>query len=241
MDAYLIHALGDGPESFERFAGLIRHDFERVRVLTLPGHAGRPPLAEMSLDTVAEDVYSEIAADRAVSVLLVGNSLGGVLATLLVARDRIRAAIVNIEGNLTPADAFLSRHLADGRPDTFARVVAELRSSPRATVRRYAERLNVIDRGAAASLARDLVAVSQANVIGEMYVNLSVPRLYIAGSTSLSDPTRSFLESRGERLEVVAGAGHATMEDAPEVVADLVRTFAGTIGKSPTTKRSRRG
>jgi pimeloyl-ACP methyl ester carboxylesterase len=78
-----------------------------VLVLTLPGHAGGPPLApELSDETLVDQVEQLIEAAGITDAHIVGNSLGGYVALQLAARDRARSVVA-----LAPAGGW-----ADGDP-----------------------------------------------------------------------------------------------------------------------------
>jgi pimeloyl-ACP methyl ester carboxylesterase len=77
-----------------------RHD---VLALTLPGHAGGPPLpAGLDGDTVADLVEAAMDDAGMPTAHLVGNSLGGYLALQLAARGRARSVVA-----LAPAGGWL--------------------------------------------------------------------------------------------------------------------------------------
>ena len=81
-----------------------RHD---VVALTLPGHAGGPPLApELTDDTLVDQVEELIDAAGIHDAHIVGNSLGGFVALRLAARGRARSVVA-----LAPAGGW-----ADGDP-----------------------------------------------------------------------------------------------------------------------------
>ena len=68
-----------------------RHD---VLALTLPGHAGGPPLpTELTVDTLADAVLETMDDAALETAHLVGNSLGGFVALQLAARGRARSVV----------------------------------------------------------------------------------------------------------------------------------------------------
>jgi pimeloyl-ACP methyl ester carboxylesterase len=78
-----------------------------VLALTLPGHAGGPPLApELTDDTLVDQVERSIDAAGIRDAHVVGNSLGGYIALRLAARGRARSVVA-----LAPAGGW-----ADGDP-----------------------------------------------------------------------------------------------------------------------------
>ena len=86
-----------------------------VLALTLPGHAGGPPLApELTTDALVDQVERSIDAAGMRDAHVVGNSLGGYVALRLAARGRARSVVA-----LAPAGGW-----ADGDP--WPRRLAEL-------------------------------------------------------------------------------------------------------------------
>jgi pimeloyl-ACP methyl ester carboxylesterase len=76
---------------------LVRPTLERrheVVALTLPGHAGGPPLPESLDDTVMADAVEAAMNGAGIEeATLVGNSLGGFVALQLAARGRARSVV----------------------------------------------------------------------------------------------------------------------------------------------------
>lgn len=83
-----------------------RHD---VLALTLPGHAGGPPLpAQLTDDTLVEGVEAALDEAGIATAHLVGNSLGGYLALRLAARGRARSVVA-----LAPAGGWAADDTSD--------------------------------------------------------------------------------------------------------------------------------
>ncbi len=82
-----------------------------VDLLGFGEHAGADP--PLSLHAQVEHVVSELDRHGIARAVLVGHSIGGAVAMLLAAGHPGRvAAVVNVEGNFTLADAFWSSKLA---------------------------------------------------------------------------------------------------------------------------------
>jgi len=101
-----LHGFADTWRSWELvLAALERH--HDVLALTLPGHAGGPPLrSSLTDDTLVEQVEACIRDAGMADVHIVGNSLGGYLALRLAARGRARSVVA-----LAPAGGWV-----DGDP-----------------------------------------------------------------------------------------------------------------------------
>ncbi len=81
----LVHGWGMNARVFDTLAGLLADDFE-VRALNLPGHGGREPLANNTLQSWADDLAQQLPD----GATLLGWSLGGQVA--------LRAALDHPEG-----------------------------------------------------------------------------------------------------------------------------------------------
>jgi pimeloyl-ACP methyl ester carboxylesterase len=101
-----LHGFADTWRTWELvLPALERH--HDVLALTLPGHAGGPPLGpELTDDTLVNQVEQSIAAAGMPGAHIVGNSLGGYVALRLAARGRARSVVA-----LAPAGGW-----ADGDP-----------------------------------------------------------------------------------------------------------------------------
>ncbi len=88
-----LHGFSDTWRSWELVLPALerRHD---VLALTLPGHAGGPPLAsELTADALVDQVERSIDAAGVRDAHIVGNSLGGYVALRLAARGRARSVV----------------------------------------------------------------------------------------------------------------------------------------------------
>jgi pimeloyl-ACP methyl ester carboxylesterase len=89
----LLHGIGDSWHTWERVLPALerRHD---VLALTLPGHAGGPPLGDAaSAGGMAAHVEEEMHDAGMGRAHLVGNSMGGYLALVLASRGRAESVV----------------------------------------------------------------------------------------------------------------------------------------------------
>ena len=88
-----LHGFTDTWRSWELVIPALEHRHD-VLAVTLPGHAGGPPLApELTDDTLVDQVEQLIDGAGIDDAHIVGNSLGGYVALRLAARGRARSVV----------------------------------------------------------------------------------------------------------------------------------------------------
>lgn len=197
-------------------------------------------------------------------VTLVGHSMGGDLATLMAAWDGIGKvkSLVNVEGNLTPEDLFISSQaaaaadrgqLAEWLYRDFGQVtVLEKWGRKRASCRRYYASLMFCHSEAFSDSARELVdrnraaAGTKISEIGALFSALSIPKVFCWGVESLAEKTRQLLDSGGaiphRKFE---DASHWVMVDQAGEFYPFLERFCNSEGNQQrdtpgTTDRAKR-
>jgi pimeloyl-ACP methyl ester carboxylesterase len=222
-----LHGLGDTSASVDAIAS---HPslagFTHV-LPDLPGYGRSPWPAEPS---TVEELGASLArwiGDRA--PVVIGHSLGGVLATLIAERTRVRA-VVNVEGNLSPGDCTFSAQATAYSLDAFTgggfdaiRDATYRRGVTELPLRAYHAGLTVASPRTFHRHAEGLVAMSADEQLAARWAGLAVPALYVAGAPGgISARSLELLEHHGVRRLVYEPAGHW-----PHV--DHVARFAGDV------------
>ena len=228
-----VHGLGESGLCFEEVFTAPGYDALNLVVVDLAGYG-----ASSSADDYRQQahvqrligVLDELEIDR---VVVVGHSMGGDIGTLMATRnpERVRAC-VNIEGNLTKADLFISGQafLADrlGRFDQWftgdfmEQTVLRDWGASRASVRRYYASLHSARPEAFLANALEMWRCGggekpQGSAYGARFRALRLRRLFCCGG-GISKETGAYIATiRGKRQLRVAKfptAGHWVMIDA---------------------------
>jgi pimeloyl-ACP methyl ester carboxylesterase len=159
----LLHGFMDSWRTWELVLPVLERNHD-VLALTLPGHAGGPPLPRAIDDNVMPDaVERAMDAARFQSAHIAGNSLGGFVALQLAARGRARSVVA-----LAPAGGWTD---GEGAPRPLLELQRQIHQSVRATAayadaiaatpegrRRATELLTVRYEHIPADLVADLIA-----------------------------------------------------------------------------------
>lgn len=235
-----IHGIGGGARAWRRECAAFEAADLRALAVDLPGYGGRPPLPSVTFDGLAADLEETVARHGLERPVLVGHSLGGMVAQTALRRrpDGYRAVVLcatspafgNADGDfqkkfvadrLGPLDAGRSMAdvadtLVDGmmgpQPDPAGRALAvEVMSAvPPATYRAVVRCLVSFDERA--NLAR-----------------IAVPVLCLAGSHDRTAPAavmeRMAARIPGARFASLAGVGHLPNLEAPAAFDAAVLDF----------------
>ncbi len=244
-----IHGLGEWSVSFD---AITRHPrlaaFAHVLV-DMPGY-GRTP-ASIVHDTVQAhaDHLARWLADRPPAIL-VGHSMGGVIATLVAERSPVRA-VVNVDGNLTLGDCTFSARAAgysldDFRAHGFAQMRAAIyaRGATEPALAGYHAAMVAAHADTLWANAKDLVRISTAGDLAPRFAALSCPHLFIAGvPRGICAESRARLDAVGARWIGIEPAGHWPFIDQSDAFAAAVAEFlvavwtVGSVAWLLTTKR----
>lgn len=233
IDVWLIHGLGDSPRVWRR----VRNDraLRRYRLFApaLPGFGGAAPLAtrQRGVQGLATWLATQIARrSRGRHVVLVGHSMGGMLATLVASSHASIVGIVNIEGPLTLQDCDTARRASNAADfqawfRAFRRAV---RLPESGAPPHYAASVAEADPQMFLACAHDIVSLARGARMAKRYAALDVPAIYYYGSSvdGLSANSRRFLTQRGLTRERFAKAGHWPMTETP---GEFAKTLARSL------------
>jgi len=231
-----VHGLGESGLCFERL--LTRPELAPWRLLApdLVGY-GRTPTdgRPRSLADHADDLVGLLDALGVTRTVVLGHSMGGVLAVMLAERHPGRVAlVVDVDGNTSPGDCVYSGRAA-------AMTLAEFVGAGRAALLADIERAGRNDealRGYHASQrlcdpatfhlnSTELVAQSAPEDLARRRAALPVPLVYVAGAPGgACQRTRALLDEARVEVVEIRPAGHWPFIDRPDdFTAALVRVL----------------
>lgn len=236
----LLHGWGMNARVFDTLAALLRERFE-VRALDLPGHGGRVPLLENTLQTWADDLAEQLPPDTTV----LGWSLGGQVAmraarvypdkiarlVLLASTPRFVAAGDWMHGmDAADLEAFGAALLADPEATLLRFLSLQTRgmSGQKALLQQLRETLLEAPAAHSVALAAGL-AILQSTDLRATLPQLSQPALVLHGGLdTLTPPAAGAWLARAlpqARHVALAPAAHAPQLSHPRDVANAIGDF----------------
>lgn len=227
-----VHGLGESGLCFEGVVGRAPLAARRHLVPDLPGY-GRSawPAQPPELAAVAGHLASWLKARGEAPVIVVGHSMGGVVATLMAeGYPEVVARVVDVDGNLSAGDCTYSGVAA---AQTAAALVAGGFDRLRAEVwaagaadpasRGYYASLRLADPATFHRHSCELVALSASETLAVRLAALACPAAYVAGAPGgACQRSRELLASAGVATRVIEPAGHWPFLDRPDAFAAVL-------------------
>ncbi|MBI2092601.1 MAG: alpha/beta hydrolase [Deltaproteobacteria bacterium] len=171
-------------------------------------------------------------------VVLVAHSLGGLIATrtALTLKKKV-VCYVNVEGNFTKADCFFSGKAARARnpvkwKQSFQNELYKLGVKDQ-SLRRYWSSFRLASPLVLNWWAKSGVKETGRELGGKSFLKVECPKVYIYGSRSIPQQTKSFIRKNKVNAIEFKGCGHFIMGEAPE---KFYRTVAKAISSASRSR-----
>jgi pimeloyl-ACP methyl ester carboxylesterase len=205
-------------------------------LVDLPGYGRSAWPATLPDGNSLDQLADQLARWIDVPAILVGHSMGGVLATLVAERRPMRA-VIDIDGNLSRGDCSYSAEAAAYAPDGFSihgfdRICDAVfaRGAEEPALRGYYAALRMSSPAVFHRHSIDLVALSEGETLAGRLAALKIPALYIAGAPGgCCERSRSLLDRERIRTVAIEPAGHWPFIDRPEAVATAITGLVDSL------------
>ena len=237
---WFLHGFGESGLSFkEAFVSELVGSYS-IFVPDLPGFGVSPPQpGRMSLEGTAEVVLELInALSPNTAVLLVGHSLGSVIATRVARKlNELVKGVFSIEGNLTRSDGYFSAKAPEfPSADAFYGYFLDLiyqRAEKSEVYQRYLASIRLADPEAMMAWGRSSARIGESGRHGFNFASLTCPKIYYWNMESTPEETRNFIAENNIPNRPYTGAGHWPMiEISDECYSAISRFFASALAHS---------
>lgn len=186
----------------------------------------------LNIDGVVELIENRVEQLRLTRFLLVGGSMGGLVALLYGERNPNKiSGFVNVEGNLSPEDCMFSRKVISHSYSDFEKVVfPQMKKDLSAKAGRgFAQHLRVLEKAnprAYYDYAFQTVEYSDHGNLLERFLSLPVPRCFLYGSENRHLSYLQRLREAECTVIEIANADHFLFYDAPNSYGEALARFA---------------
>ncbi|MBN1455215.1 MAG: alpha/beta hydrolase [Methanomicrobia archaeon] len=228
-----LHGLGCSKRDFQaafEYPALMDYT---LLTFDLPG-CGDSPYPEtltLNMDDLVEITHLVIAALPVKDIVLVGHSMGGLVALLYTERFRNNVrGFINVEGNLSAEDCFFSRLVVQADFAEFTRTVFpelkdRLKHAENRGFREYAADLEKADNKAYYDYSPSLIEYSDTGDLLERYCALDVPKLFVYGAENRALSYLPRLTERGCALVEIPTSNHFPFHDNPAAFYHAIVSF----------------
>jgi len=243
-----LHGLGDCGLCFQEVFEDGRFDNCNIIVPDLIGYGKSSESADgdYRFEAHIEKLWKIIEYFNILDFIVIGHSMGGDIATLLCASDKNNKIVkfVNIEGNITQFDLFISREAVKAAEagnfthwfhNEFMKTkVHENWGQKYPSCQRYHSSLRECNPEAFLANARELFSKNTElpgkykSETGRIYCSLSIPKVFCYGTESISSGTVDFLEESELKRQAFDGTFHWPMIDRAKEFYSFLYEFMST-------------
>ncbi|MBM3071253.1 alpha/beta hydrolase [Enterobacter sp. RHBSTW-00994] len=199
------------------------------------GETHCPDLKKITIPFLAETALNLIEQAGFTRFHLVGHSMGGLTALMLAHAhpDRV-LSFVDIEGNITPEDCFLSRQVLDypegDDVQFFHDFIERTRHAPHWASALYAARLrHNVQAEAVRPIFTSMVEHSDHGELMAKFLNLPCPKMFMYGEQNATLSYLDYIQKRGVQLAEIPDCGHFPMYSNPVLMWQKIHALQETV------------
>lgn len=199
------------------------------------GDSPYPENLTLNIDDLVEITHLVLAALQVKDIVLVGHSMGGLVALLYTERYHTSVrGFINVEGNLSSEDCFFSRLAAQSTVSAFTNTLfPELRDrlqhAQNRGLREYAANLEKASINAYHDYSPSLVEYSDTGNLLERYCALAIQKLFVYGAENRSLSYLPRLKDSGCALVEIPDSNHFPFHDDPAAFYHAIAAFLVTV------------
>ncbi len=231
-----LHGSGFDRTVWQMQARYFSHHGFAVLVVDLPGHGRSPGPVGETIQHSAETVENLIGAAGLKRATVIGHSMGSLIGLELGNSNVVDRLVLTGAALRLPVHPELLEAAQAEDQKAFDLITAwgfgkpaHLGGHPGAGVWMTGGGLKLLERSPPGVLGQDLVACNEYDGGPDAAAAVSVPTLVIAGSKDRMTPLKASKELadsiRDARFEVIDGAGHMMMLEAPNETLAILRSF----------------
>ena len=220
----LLHGLGGSKQDYLAAVGQRALSDYALVAFDFPGCGGTPypKDARLGVDDLVEITDQVVSALNINDFVIIGHSMGGLVGLLFAGKYGSKLeGFVDVEGNLSPEDCFLTRGIAGLSFDDFLNteqletLKLKFVSAPHRATRMWAEDLDKQVPRAIYDYAVSIVNWSDNEDLLTGFLSLPIPRLFVYGSANSQLSYIPRLKLSGAGVVEIPDSGHWPHLDNP--------------------------
>ncbi|MGM0666337.1 MAG: alpha/beta fold hydrolase [Bacteroidota bacterium] len=231
-----LHGLGCSKADFLGATEIDTLNAHTLVALDFPGHGNSGYTEQLEMDDLVEITRLFIEKLKLHDPVIIGHSMGGLVALLFSERYAGRAkAFVNLEGNLESEDCTFSRQAAVVDYDTFSSAIFRnfktvLQFSKKPGFKKCAETLVKFNsQEAMYDYSPSMVGYSDSGTLIEKFASLNIPKCFIHGSDNSGLSYIPELKQKGIPVYEISDSHHFPQYDNPGEYYRVISDFLARL------------
>ncbi len=227
-----LHGLGCSKSDFLGATEIESLQVYSLIALDFPGHGDTSYQEKLGMDDLVEIVNLFNEKLNLNDLILIGHSMGGLVALLLAEKYAKKVKIfINVEGNLKAEDCFFSSQVTEADFGIFEREIFQnfkhkLSSSENIGFKKYAKLLEQHKPTKAFyDYCPSLVRYSNNGQLIDKFLSLKIPKLFVHGSENSGLSYIPELNKNGCEVAEISDSNHFPHHDNPIEFYDVISNF----------------